>query len=130
MRYRNRDVRIDADGESFTIRAQQVVVANCRYFGGGMMVAPTADPADGLLDVVVVGDLGRLESMRKMGSIYRGTHLDDPQVAHRRARRVEVACDTTLLLDVDGEQPGMAPATFEVMPRALGMIGNAPVTRV
>ncbi|MHB8572351.1 MAG: diacylglycerol/lipid kinase family protein [Candidatus Dormibacteria bacterium] len=119
MGYRNRRVALEADGEAIDTVAQSVVVANCRYFGGSMEVAPMADPSDGWLDLVILGDLGRLESMRRMGSIYRGQHIGQPRVTHRRVRALTVRCSERLLLDVDGEQPGMAPASFTVMPSAL-----------
>ena len=61
-------------------------VANGRVFGGGMLVAPEADPHDALLDVVVMGDLSQLESTALAPHLYRGTHLGRPKVHHRRGR--------------------------------------------
>jgi len=68
-----------------------VVAANGRWFGGGMMIAPDADPADGAFDVVVLGALGRLELLRWLPTIYSGRHLRNPRVAVHRARRVAIS---------------------------------------
>ena len=75
MTYRNRDVVLTIDGVSSRRRVQQVVIANGRCFGGGMRIAPAADPADGLLEVVVVGDISRFGALRAVPRLFRGTHL-------------------------------------------------------
>jgi YegS/Rv2252/BmrU family lipid kinase len=124
LRWRNKPMRIDVDGRVRELVAQQVVVANCQYFGGGMRVAPGAAPDDGLLDVIVAGDLGPVENLRGLGRIRRGTHLDEPhpKLSHTQAVRVEISSPEIVLVDVDGEQPGTLPATFEVVPGALRVI--------
>lgn len=124
LRWRNQPMRVVVDGESREVVAQQVVVANGRYYGGGMQVAPRAKPDDGLLDVVVVGDVNAWENVRGMGEIRKGTHLDrgNPKLSHVLARRVEVSSPTRVYVDVDGEQPGALPAVFEVQPGALEVV--------
>jgi diacylglycerol kinase family enzyme len=124
MRWRNKPMRIVVDGEARELVAQQVVVANCQYFGGGMRVAPRAMPDDGLLDVVVAGDLSAWENVRGLGQLRKGTHLDagDPKITHTLARRVEVSCAEQVRVDADGEQPGVLPAVFEVLPGALEIV--------
>jgi diacylglycerol kinase (ATP) len=124
LRWRNRPVHVVVDGEAHDRVAQQVVVANCQYFGGGMRVAPRALPDDGLLDVVIAGDLSLLENLRGMRRVRKGTHLDGgtAKIEHFHARRVEVSSPAPLHVDVDGELPGMLPAVFEAMPDALELI--------
>jgi YegS/Rv2252/BmrU family lipid kinase len=122
MRWRNRRLRAVIDGEERELVAQQVVVANCRYYGGGMEIAPPALPDDGLLDLVVVGDVGRLESMRLMGGVRKGAHLRHPKIEHRLVRRVEVSCPQPVGVDADGERPGSLPAVFEVVPATLEVL--------
>lgn len=96
-----------------------VVAANGRWFGGGMQIAPNADPADGLFDVVVLGDLGRLELLRWLPTIYPGTHLRHPRVTVRRARRLGVTAPVALPTHVDGEPMGVTPVTLTLEPGAL-----------
>ncbi|MFQ5974225.1 MAG: diacylglycerol/lipid kinase family protein, partial [Alphaproteobacteria bacterium] len=70
------------------------VVANGAYYGGGMKIAPDADPADGCLDLVVLGNLGRIELLRWLPTVYRGTHLANPSVTTRRGRTVLIRSET------------------------------------
>lgn len=101
------------------LRAWNVVVGNGGYFGGGMRILPGAQLDDGCFDVMVVGDVARLDLFRNVGALYAGTHLSQPGVEHFRARRIHVRCERPLLLDLDGEQPGTTDATFEVLAQAL-----------
>jgi diacylglycerol kinase (ATP) len=122
MRWRNKLMRVVADGDVYNVMAQQVVIANGQYYGGGMRVAPRAAPDDGKLDLLMAGDMGRLESIRLMGPIRRGTHLGAGKITYRTVRRVEVGSPDPVRVDTDGEQPGMLPATFEVIPGAIDLV--------
>ncbi len=95
------------------------VVANGSHYGGGMKIAPGADPTDGCLDLVVVGDLGRIELLRWLPTVYRGTHLANPKVTARRARTVDIATVEPLPVHLDGECIAASPVRFSVCPRAL-----------
>ncbi len=107
-------------GPDQELRLVVLAVANCRYFGGGMHVAPAADPFDGALDVITVSHGGRWRLLTRLHRIYSGTHLTLPEVGHRRARTVRaVAVDGEVMLDLDGEQPGKLPVTFRILPQAL-----------
>jgi YegS/Rv2252/BmrU family lipid kinase len=123
LRWRNKPMTVTIDGERLEMVGQQVVVANCQYFGGGMRMAPQAIPDDGLFDVITVGDVNVLENVRGLSRIRAGTHLNgDPKVVHRLGRRVEVESPELIRIDVDGEQPGMVPAVFEMLPGALELV--------
>lgn len=124
LRWRNQPMRVVADGRERELVAQQVVVANCQYYGGGMRVAPYAVPDDGLFDVMIGGDLSRLESVRLMGPLRSGQHLERKveKIDHLTARRVEVSSPATVFIDLDGEQPGTLPAVFEVVPGAIELV--------
>jgi YegS/Rv2252/BmrU family lipid kinase len=122
LSYDPQEMEVKSAEGSFSGRAQNVVIANCQYFGGGMWVAPQASPDDGLFDVIVFGDIARMEAIRSIGSIYKGKHVSNPKVQGWRSARVEVSSDDRVLIDVDGEMCGNLPATFEIMPRALPVI--------
>ncbi len=120
MAYRNVRIRLTLDnGEILERRTVTTALANGRFFGGGMMIAPDADPADGLLDVVIIGDLSKTEMARLSGKIYKGAHLAHPAVEVHRARRVRVESEDEALLDVDGEPLGRCPIDVKVLPGAL-----------
>jgi lipid kinase, YegS/Rv2252/BmrU family len=114
-------IKID-DCEESMIQTVNLCIANARYFGGGMMIAPDAKLADGLLDVVNVGDINTAKIILNAYTLYRGTHLDLPEVKSKLARRIEVSpanpADRTLI-SIDGELPGKLPAMYEVVPAAL-----------
>jgi YegS/Rv2252/BmrU family lipid kinase len=130
LRYKNQRVRLildDKDDEALELTINNVAVANGRYFGGGMHIAPDAVIDDGIFDVVAVGDVTTLDMLRDGVKLYRGTHLALPKVVVRRARKIEARPldPVDVLLDVDGEAPGALPATFEVVPAALLLVAPA-----
>jgi len=97
-------------------------VANARYFGGGMKIAPEAKLTDGKFDVVGVGDLGAMKIFTSAPRVYLGSHLSMPEVSHALARKVTVRPaerGAVVDLEVDGELPGRLPATFQIIPEAL-----------
>jgi YegS/Rv2252/BmrU family lipid kinase len=126
VRYRNQRVRITIDDAAPTEREPlTVAVANGRFFGGGMQVAPNAEIDDGLFDVVML-EMSPVQSVALTSSIYRGTHLDHRGVSCTRAQRVHaepVDPSERVLIDLDGEGPGSLPATFEIRRHALSMRG-------
>jgi diacylglycerol kinase (ATP) len=121
--WRHKRVRVEVDGDViFDAPALTVAVANGRSFGGGMRVAPDADPSDGLLDVVVLGDLPLPELLRVSRTLYDGTHLGSKNVHTARGRVVKIESSEAVLLDVDGETPGRVPGTFTALPGALTLL--------
>ncbi|HNS96884.1 MAG TPA: diacylglycerol kinase family lipid kinase [Polyangiaceae bacterium] len=123
LQYRNEHVRVVVDDSPFIDGPVfNVALANGRYFGGGMMIAPHADPSDGMLDVVSLGDMNRKEVVSLSGKIYSGKHLDVHKVTHTRGSVVEAIPhrkEQRVLLDMDGETPGMLPIVARVLPKAI-----------
>ena len=88
------------------------------------MIAPKAKLTDGLFDVVNIGDMKSAKIILNVYSLYRGTHLALPEVRATRASRVEATpldSKQKIMIEVDGELPGMLPAVFEVLPSALNV---------
>ena len=122
LEYENPSVVVQLDeGQERRLVVTNFCVANARYFGGGMKIAPEAKLDDGLLDVVCIGDMDRLAVLSNSYRVYLGTHLGLRDVHHARAKTVEARADSGLdvELEVDGELVGKLPATFEILPRAL-----------
>jgi YegS/Rv2252/BmrU family lipid kinase len=119
LRWRNVEMKVRVGDETRSGKMTSVVVANGQYHGGSMWLAPEAEPDDGLLDVVVIGDITKADFVRSVGRIYKGTHLTHPKIDLLRGPRVEVDADQPVPLELDGEQPGTTPASFEIVPRAL-----------
>jgi diacylglycerol kinase (ATP) len=125
--YDNQRVALAFDGgDPVEATINTVAIANGRYFGGGMQVAPHAALDDGAFDVVALGDLTFGEILTSGPKIYSGSHLAMPKVSVRRARVVEASpVDPSAIveLDVDGEAPGRLPARFELVASALWLAG-------
>jgi diacylglycerol kinase (ATP) len=118
-RWRNSEVSVTVDGEERRGRMHDVVVANGRYFGGGMKITPEASPDDGVFDVLLIGDLTKRDLLLQLPKIYRGRHLPHPKAELLRGAHVHVDAPAPLPVQLDGEQPGTTPAHFELVPRAL-----------
>lgn len=117
--YRPVPLELEADGRRIEVRSLLIAVANCRWYGGGMMIAPYAEPDDGWLDVIIAGDLGRIETLGVLPSLYRGGHLRHPKVHSLRVRRLTVQAERPVSYHADGEVLGRAPVEFELLPRAI-----------
>lgn len=120
--YRSPQFVISADGERLEGRMLLALIANARYCGHRMHVAPDARIDDGLLDLVTVEDLSLLRVLPKLPKLYDGSLLGDPAVQHRRATRIRIDADPPVALQADGQLLGRTPATFTVRPRALRVI--------
>jgi diacylglycerol kinase (ATP) len=119
VRWRNVELTVDIDGESRTGLMEDVLVGNTEYHNGGMRLCPGALPDDGLLDVLLLGDVSKRDLALALPKLYRGTYLPHPRAELIRGRRVTVESATPLPVELDGEQPGSTPVRFDVVPRAL-----------
>jgi diacylglycerol kinase (ATP) len=116
--YRPRDVTVGADRTSYQGRANNVVVANCQFYGGGMKISPRSYPGDGLLDVQISTG-PKSEAFTLLPKIYRGEHLPHPHIKELRGREIRVGAERPLPVEGDGEVLGTTPATFTVLPQVL-----------
>ena len=119
--YKNKSVTISVNDNTETKRILSVVVANGCYFGGGMRVAPLAYIDDGLLDVISVGDMGKLELLRAFPTIYKGTHVNHPKVEMAKTTQVKIVSTERFLVHADGEFLGEGPVSFRIIPSALSI---------
>jgi diacylglycerol kinase family enzyme len=117
------EVRID-DGAPYRLRGLGVLVGNVGELQGGAAVLPDADPADGLLDVIVLAPRGWVDVLVMVGRILRRRPNDPPQAVIQRGRRVEIRADRAVPLEFDGEYAGERDAlTVTVLPGAVAVCG-------
>ena len=119
-RHRNVPIKVRLDGDrEVAVAGNLIVVANGRYAGGGMMLAPNAELDDGLLDVILTERLTRFDIIRELRRIGRGGHLKNPKVSETRAGDVTIGADERLPIDIDGEMSGYTPARLTILPSVI-----------
>lgn len=116
----NADILID--GKKITSRIFSINVGNGRYCGGGMRQTPDALPDDGLLDITVIKEMGRIEIIKSLKILYDGTILSHPKVDGYRTNNMIVTTESLLYAEADGETLGHTPVEFSIIPAALNVI--------
>ena len=119
-----RHYKMALDGVTQEFDSVLVAVGNTASYGGGYLIAPAADPADGLLDIVVGKPMGRLTFARIRPSVYKGTHVDSPLVETHRARTIEIVSEG-ITAYADGERICPLPITITCVPGALKLFTKA-----
>lgn len=121
--YRTAEMTLRLDGvEAWSGPAASAVVCNGTSFGGGMRIAPAARPDDGLLDLVLLGALGRAELARWLPTVYWGGHLANPKIRTWRAAAMRITTATTVPVQLDGELGARTPVDVSICPGALRLL--------
>jgi YegS/Rv2252/BmrU family lipid kinase len=111
-------VTLEADGQAYEWRVNNLVVANCQFYGGGMRISPKSEPDDGALDVLaMVGP--KSDAFTIVPKVYKGTHLPHRGIVELRASLIQVEADAPLAIEADGEMLGTTPARFEIIRKAI-----------
>lgn len=129
LRRRRTPMRLQVDGRRLRTAAPAVTVCNGPYHGLGFAVAPAADPADGLLDLVVFSGMSRVDVIRHFLAVARGRPRREPRMRYLTARRIRISSTGPLPVHGDGEPLGATPIAFAVLPGALRIFvppGQAP----
>jgi diacylglycerol kinase (ATP) len=119
-RFRPCDITVRADRKEFSGRANNVVVANCQFYGGGMKISPRSYPGDGLLDVQISTG-PKSEAFTLIPKIYKGEHVPHPHIRELRGRVISIEAERPLPVEGDGEVLGTTPATFSIVPQAISL---------
>ncbi len=119
-KYKDQRVRLTLDDKPLEeVMVTTLSVANGKFFGGGMKVAPDADVSDGLFDVVLWSGYGLSDFVLKSNGIYSGAHVKWKGTRIQRAKKIVAESDDKVLIDCDGEQPGTLPCTMTILPGAI-----------
>jgi YegS/Rv2252/BmrU family lipid kinase len=110
------------DGREHRFEGYTVAAANTAYYGGGMHMAPAADPSDGLLEVIMVEDVSKLRALLNLPKAFKGTHVEEEFVSVHRAREVEIAADRPFDVYADGDPLTTLPATVRLVRGGLSVI--------
>lgn len=117
-------IKVGEESRRFT--GYTVAVANSRFYGGGMMMAPAAEPDDGEFDVITVGQVGKLRFLGNLPKVFKGAHVEEDEVRVFRASRLELSASRPFAVYADGERLTDLPASLRLLPRALSLIVPAP----
>ena len=113
MRY-----RISIDGVERSLEAIAIVVCNTSTFGGGLRIAPDADPTDGVLDLTIIHPASTGKLLRLLPALYTGKLANHANIERISATRVTVDGDDMFAMG-DGEELGGVPVEIESDPGAL-----------
>ena len=122
-RYKNVAVSLRLDEREMRISSNLIVVANGRFAGGGMMLAPHAEVDDGMFDVIVTDGATRFDVIKELPRIQRGSHLKNPKVKEMRSGQVSIDSEEPMAIDLDGEMVGWTPAVLKVLPSTIRFRG-------
>lgn len=113
---------LSVDGTPQALEALVVAPANMAFLGGGLQIAPEADPADGLLDLVVIGPVTPAQGVGLLRAVRGGRHTGHPAVSTSRAREVRIEGPPDIVAQGDGEPLAPLPLTVQVSPSALQVV--------
>ncbi|MBN1190542.1 MAG: diacylglycerol kinase family lipid kinase [Dehalococcoidales bacterium] len=120
--YRNKQVSFRiGTGPLEKARVLSMVIANGGYFGGGMRIAPEAKLDDRLFDIVIINDFSKVDLLKNISRVYKGTHLTHPKVRLERADGITIESNQKFLLQADGEFLGEGPVSLSLLPGALSL---------
>ena len=123
----NADILLD--GKLVSGPIMMCSVANARYFGGGMRIAPEAQIDDGMLDVCLIAGVGKLEFLAALPRVFNGSHVTHPSVTMHRCKQLTVSPGRSIPIFIDGEEAGITPVEFTVMPGALQVVMPQQLSR-
>ncbi|MBO8128868.1 MAG: diacylglycerol kinase family lipid kinase [Peptococcaceae bacterium] len=121
--YNPKHIKVTVDEKTLTSgNPSIVVVANGRYFAGGMHVAPEARLDDAQLDIIYVNNRSRIQLLHCLAMVYRGKHINHPCVLTHKGHNITLESTDKVLLEAEGEVLGFLPAKFSIIPKALQVI--------
>ncbi len=120
---KNRRIKVTVDGNDLFEGPSLITsVANGKYFGGGMMLAPHALADDGLLDVIIIEGMGRLELLSNVPSIYSGRHIAHRKVICSKGKEIHISSSDEVHVEMDGEPVGKLDVQFKVHAKEIPFI--------
>ncbi len=122
--FRPIDYTLQLDGSSLACQAMLVAVGNAPSYGGGLRMCEGARVDDGLLDVVIIKPISKLELVKVYPRLFKGTHVTHPAYLRHRVRTVTVSA-RGIIAYADGERLGPLPVTIEAVPSAISVFAPA-----
>ncbi|QCW99852.1 diacylglycerol kinase family lipid kinase [Aggregatimonas sangjinii] len=122
FRYTKKTIRCSSNNWTWEGKLLQMAVANGRFFGNAICIAPEAQLSDGQLQLALFGDLSIWDYLRNIGKLKKGIKIAHPQVHYHTAKEVRVESSDACGIEADGEYVGLVPATFSILPNAIRFV--------
>jgi diacylglycerol kinase (ATP) len=129
LSYKNTKAEVVIDGEKINADIFSINVGNGRYCGGGMRQTPDALPDDGVLDVTIINDMGKIEIIRNLKILYDGTILNHPKIDGYKCKNIKVSSDSIIYTEADGESLGHTPVEFSIIPSSINILYATKITQ-
>ena len=120
--FSNKSVKCFFDEDTFQGMIRSVVIANGKYFGGGLCIAPEANPTDGKFSIVIIGDVSIMEYLKYLPAIRRGEIIHHPKIKYLESKSIKITSPQLLELEADGEYLGFVPCQCRIVPGAISML--------
>jgi len=115
-------LKLNIDGNKIDMNALMIAIANGRYFGGKMLIAPEASPWDGKFDVCLIENASKLEVLKTLPKVYSGKHIYHPKVKTFKAEYLEITSTGNMPVEMDGEIFYTDRLKIEMIPRSVPLI--------
>ncbi len=120
--YKHRKVRITAENFSWEGKVLLVVMANGKFFGSGLCIAPQASPDDGKMQIVLLANVSLFDYIKHQGEVRRGEMMDHPEVQYLDSSFCKIEPLEECTIDMDGEFAGYGPMEVKVMKNAVNFL--------
>ena len=121
--WRDVTMRLNIDNTLIEEEIKDIIIANGNYDGGGMRISPMAQMDNGLFEVYLVKAMPLIKSLRNVPVLYQGNIDHHPELArHFQAASIDIESDSEVMIGIDGETPGVLPASIRLLPQVLPLI--------
>jgi YegS/Rv2252/BmrU family lipid kinase len=114
IRFKKRTIQFELDGKKYETRAMNFVVANAKYFGAGLGISPDSDASDGILEVIVIGDLNLFEYLYFVPQVRKCKKLSYHKIQYCSAKKISIETEVSMPIDMDGEFVGFSPMVISL----------------
>lgn len=124
LTYKHRWVKSKADGFTYEGKILSYIIANGKYFGAGLGIAPDAKPDDGLLNITLGADISLWDYLMNLGKVRKCLKIEHPQMSYQPAKEIMIESKEPLPIDMDGEFVGYSPIKVTIVPKALKFLAS------
>lgn len=121
--YRRSKVKFVSKEFQWEGKTLSMVIANGKYFGSGLCIAPDASLDDGQFSVVILGDITVIDYLKNISRVKKGQKINNPEVFYKGSDNISITpLEASCPIDLDGEFIGYAPATFTILPGKINFL--------